>query len=62
MFVKTDYTSNDVAIPDTFLTGPPAKPVVSTPIDWANTPLPENKGRVAFVVDNILSQEECAQL
>lgn len=62
MIVTTDYTSNDVAIPDSFLTGPPSKPVVSTQIDWANTALPENKDRVAFVVDNILSPEECTQL
>lgn len=62
MFFKTNYTSNPVEIPDSFLTGPPAIPPVSTPIDWASTALSENKGRVAFVVDNVLSPDECKQL
>lgn len=62
MFFQTNYTSNDVEIPDSFLTGPPAKAPVSTPIDWASTALPQNKGCVAFVVDNVLSPEECTQL
>lgn len=62
MFFQTNYTSNDIEIPDTFLTGPPAKVPVSNPIDWASTALPQNKGRVAFVVDDVLSPEECKQL
>lgn len=62
MFVSNDYTPNDIAIPDSFLTGPPTTPPVARTIDWEATALPKNKGRVAFVVDNVLSREECAQL
>ena len=62
MFVSNDYTPNDIAIPDSFLTGPPPTPPVARTIDWETTALPKNKGRVAFVVDNVLSREECAQL
>ena len=62
MLIKTDYTSNHVEIPDSFLTDPPAKTPVSKKIDWNSTALPQNKARVAFVVDNVLSPEECKQL
>lgn len=58
-FVRTEYTSRDVAIPDTFLSGPPSEPVVAKHIDWASSPLPENQGRTALVLDNVLSKEEC---
>ncbi|KAH7149132.1 hypothetical protein B0J13DRAFT_297540 [Dactylonectria estremocensis] len=60
--IQVTYTHNDVPIPDTFLTTPLAKPITTTRIDWASTPLPENEGRVALVLDNVLSQEECKQM
>ena len=62
MLIQTSYTSNDIEIPDSFLTGPPVKDPIAKPIDWASTDIPQNNGRVAFVVDNVLSPEECKQL
>ena len=61
-FVRTEYKSLDVAIPGSFLTGAPAKPVVASHIDWASSPLPEYEGRTALVIDNVLSPEECGEL
>lgn len=61
-FVRTEYKSLDVAIPDAFLASPPSEPVVAKHIDWASSPLPENQGRTALVLDNVLSKEECAEL
>ena len=60
--IQTSYTSNDVSIPDTFLTTPPAKPITSTPIDWLNTALPQYAGHVALNLDNVLSPEECKEM
>ncbi|KPM42763.1 hypothetical protein AK830_g3826 [Neonectria ditissima] len=60
--VRADYTHNDVAIPDTFLTSPPAIPITATHVDWAASPLPEYQGRTALVLENVLSADECAQL
>ncbi|SPO05593.1 uncharacterized protein DNG_08280 [Cephalotrichum gorgonifer] len=62
MFIQTEYKSQHVPIPDSFLTTPPAKPVVATHIDWSSSPLPSNKGRTALVIDNVLSPEECVKL
>lgn len=61
-FVRTEYKSLDVAIPDSFLTSPPSQPVVAKHIDWASSPLPEYEGRTAVVLDNVLSPEECTEL
>lgn len=61
-FVRTEYKSRDVAIPESFLTGPPSEPVIAKHIDWASSPLPEYQGRTALVLDNVLSPEECGEL
>ncbi|KAI8174478.1 hypothetical protein K4K51_008774 [Colletotrichum sp. SAR 10_75] len=62
--VRTFYTSNPVPVPADFLAAPPpdAPPVTLTRIDWSKTPLPENEGRYAVVLDNVLTRAECAQL
>ncbi|KAK5632167.1 hypothetical protein RRF57_007881 [Xylaria bambusicola] len=62
--VKTVYRSNDVAIPDDFLTSDPAdaQPITHTPIDFKDSVLPEFTGCYAVVLDNVLSPSECAQL
>ncbi|CAM1500540.1 Fc.00g097020.m01.CDS01 [Cosmosporella sp. VM-42] len=60
--IKTSYTSNDIPIPDTFLTTPPTKPITSTPIDWTNSPLPQYKDHIALILDNVLSPEECKEI
>ncbi|KAH8893274.1 hypothetical protein GQ53DRAFT_108014 [Thozetella sp. PMI_491] len=62
--VKTSYNSLPVDVPDSFLTTAPpdAKPVTITPIDWSQTVLPENDGRYAVLLDNVLSPSECAEL
>ncbi|KAM0555169.1 hypothetical protein ACHAPJ_006523 [Fusarium lateritium] len=62
MFVQPDYTSNDVPIPDTFLTSEPSKPIESHNIDFANSPLPQYDGHTAIILDNVLSPEECREL
>lgn len=37
-------------------------PVVVHKVDWKATGLPENKGRVAFIIDNALTPEDCQKL
>ncbi|KAJ4407306.1 hypothetical protein N0V82_009944 [Gnomoniopsis sp. IMI 355080] len=64
--VPVEYISNDVSIPDDFLsvTSSPsdAKPITLTPIDWTKTVLPEYDGRYAVVLDNVISPSECQEL
>ena len=62
--VKTVYRSNDLTMPDNFLTSDPAdaQPITHTPIDFDNSVLPEFAGCYAVVLDNVLSPSECAQL
>ncbi|KAL1864876.1 hypothetical protein Daus18300_007443 [Diaporthe australafricana] len=64
--VQMHYASNDVAIPEDFLslTAPPpdAKPVTIAPVDWDSSPLPEYAGLFAVVLDNVLSPGECQAL
>ncbi|KAJ2971981.1 hypothetical protein NUW58_g9281 [Xylaria curta] len=62
--VKTIYRSNDVAIPDDFLKSEPAdaQPITHTPVDFANSVLPEYDGCYAVVLDNVISPSECARL
>lgn len=62
MLTKVDYTSNDIPIPDTFLSSPPENPIATHPIDFANSPLPQYDGHTAIVLDNVLSPEECKEL
>lgn len=62
MLTKVDYTSNDIPIPDFFLSSPPEKPITTHPIDFANSPLPQYDGHTAIVLDNVLSPEECKEL
>ncbi|KAF5558429.1 oxidoreductase containing protein [Fusarium napiforme] len=62
MLTKVDYTSNDIPIPDDFLSSPPETPIATHPIDFANSPLPQYDGHTAIVLDNVLSPEECKQL
>ncbi|OIW23613.1 hypothetical protein CONLIGDRAFT_719229 [Coniochaeta ligniaria NRRL 30616] len=62
--VKTNYASNDVPIPDDFLTTIPsdAQPLTIEQIDFSSTVLPEFAGCYAVVLDNVLSQSECETL
>ncbi|PVF92612.1 hypothetical protein CPB86DRAFT_744082 [Serendipita vermifera] len=63
--IKTSYASKkEVAIPKEFLTTTPydAKPILTYPIDFKDTPLPEYDGHFAVVLDNVLSESECIQL
>ncbi|KAI1820294.1 oxidoreductase domain-containing protein [Xylaria intraflava] len=62
--VKTVYRSNDVAIPDDFLKSLPAdaQPITYSPIDFANSDLPNFAGCYAVVLDHVLSPSECTQL
>lgn len=61
---QTSYTSREVTIPADFLRKAPwdAKPITVTPIDWAQTILPENNGCYAVILDNVLSPSECEQM
>ncbi|KAG8799672.1 hypothetical protein FRC16_004632 [Serendipita sp. 398] len=63
-FVKQSYTSNEVDIPHDFLVSipPDAKPVVTYPIDFKETLLPEYEGCYAVVLDHVLTPGECKQL
>jgi len=60
--VFVDYTSNPVSIPDGFLTTPPSIPSVHKPIFFPEADLPEYRYKIAFLIDNVLSQAECDQL
>jgi hypothetical protein len=62
--VQVTYTSNPVAIPPGFLTKPPAdaRPITTSRIDFANSPLPQYKDAYALVLENVLSLSECATL
>lgn len=62
--VSTTYTSKDVEVPDTFLkeAPPDAQPILTHPIRFEDTPLPEYEGFYAVVLDNVLSPSECKQL
>jgi len=61
--VKTSYVSQPVDIPEDFLQ-PLADPstIKVEKVDFEKTPLPEYKGSIALVLDNVFSQEECDQL
>lgn len=62
--IQTNYTSNPIPLPPTFLTTPPpdARPITCTPIPWPTTPLPEYTNLYATVLDHVLSPSECATL
>lgn len=62
--VQTSYDSADVEIPADYLTSEPddAKPISLKQINFIETVLPENDGRYAVVLDNVLSPSECATL
>jgi hypothetical protein len=62
--MATSYTSKHVDFRDTFLTSTPpdAQPILTYPIDFKQTPLPEYDGHYAVVLDNVLSESECKQL
>lgn len=61
-----EYASNEITIPPDFLSlgspPPDALPVTFTPIDWSITSVPENDGRYAVVLDNVVSPSECQAL
>ncbi|EAS34859.3 uncharacterized protein CIMG_00213 [Coccidioides immitis RS] len=62
--IGNNYASNDVPIPDTFLTVAPldAKPIAVHPIDFSASPLPQYKNFYAVILDNVLSPSECTQM
>lgn len=59
---QTHYVSKDIPIPDTFLTGPSEMPVTLAHVPFATSEVPEYKGLLAVVLDNVLSPDECQQL
>lgn len=60
--VPTTYTSNDIKVPDLFLTQPPEHKPTVHPVPFAAQNLPEYEPLVAFTIDNVLSKDECRQL
>lgn len=60
--MNVEYVSKDVDIPDSFLTSPPVRPIISNPIDFASSPLPQYAPHTALVLDNVLSPAECKEL
>ncbi|KIM25824.1 hypothetical protein M408DRAFT_204715 [Serendipita vermifera MAFF 305830] len=62
--VATSYTSKPVKVFPSFLKTTPydAQPILTYPVDFAKTPLPEYEGLYAVVLDNVLSPSECKQL
>jgi hypothetical protein len=62
--IETSYTSKPVEIPPDFLkaTASDAKPITIERIDFSSTTLLEHAGAYAVVLDNVLSESECAEL
>ncbi|KAK4199374.1 hypothetical protein QBC40DRAFT_83094 [Triangularia verruculosa] len=67
--VKTSYVSLPVDIHPNFLSltpdpdlVPDARPIAFNPVDWTKTPIPEYAGKLAFILEHVLSPSECAQL
>ena len=62
--VATTYTSKPVKVAPDFLINMPndAQPILTYPVDFSKTPLPEYRGSFAVVLDNVLSPSECKQL
>lgn len=62
--MTTSYTSKPVQFSPSFLINTPydAQPILTYPVDFAETPLPEYRGSLAVVLDNVLSASECKQL
>ncbi|KIM25823.1 hypothetical protein M408DRAFT_73768 [Serendipita vermifera MAFF 305830] len=62
--VATSYTSKPVNVSPSFLKTTPydAKPILTYPVDFAKTPVPEYEDLYAVVLDNVLSPSECKQL
>ncbi|KAG8832053.1 hypothetical protein FRC17_002116 [Serendipita sp. 399] len=62
--MQTSYTSEDVDVNPDFLLATPhdAKPILTYPIVFKDSLLPEYDGYYAVVLDNVLSPSECAQL
>lgn len=61
-FVRVDYRSNPVDIPDTFITGPASEPVVIKPVPFKESGLPEYTKCKAWILDNVLSRAECSEM
>ncbi|PTB41107.1 hypothetical protein M441DRAFT_58545 [Trichoderma asperellum CBS 433.97] len=61
-FISVDYKSNPVDIPDTFLTGPASEPVTIRPVPFKESGLPEYAKCKAWILDDVLSREECSEL
>ncbi|KAK4180548.1 hypothetical protein QBC36DRAFT_354437 [Triangularia setosa] len=64
--IQTSYTSVPLDIPPNFLSlvpnVPDARPITFSPLDWSTTPIPEGQGKLAFILENVLSPSECTQL
>lgn len=60
------FTKELITLPPSFLSPSPSadalEPITLTTIDFPSTTLPENKGRLAVVLDNVLSPSECQTL
>ena len=58
------YRSNDVSIPDDFLTKDPydARPIAVKPVEWTKVGLPQYEGRYAVILDHVISPSECEKL
>lgn len=63
--IRVEYATKPIALPATFLPPSPppdTQPMTLIPIDFTTTRLPENTGRLAIVLDNVLSTSECNAL
>ncbi|KAJ4388181.1 hypothetical protein N0V93_008788 [Gnomoniopsis smithogilvyi] len=63
--IRVEYFTKPTTLPSSFLLpSPPAdmEPMSLTAIDFSKTTLPENAGRIALVLDNVLSPSECQTL
>lgn len=64
--IRVEYFTKPMSLPPSFLSqSPPADalgPINLSTIDFSLDTLPENKGRLALVLDNVLSPSECHTL
>ncbi|KAK7229871.1 hypothetical protein V2G26_002041 [Clonostachys chloroleuca] len=56
------HESSHTEIPNGFLQGPSALPVILTHVPFASSPVPEYDGCFAVVLDNVISKDECQEL
>lgn len=57
-----DGNTHAINVPPSFLRDQPSQPIIHKNISFPDSDLPEYDGHIAFVLENVLSTDECKQL